>query len=126
MEQGYLIDTNVIIDNFGGKLPERSRVFLNEIDIIISSITKVEVLGWPGATKKNLRPLYDFMDVIKILPIDDAVIEKTIVLRQSQKIALGDALIAATALNYKISLITRNTKDFKNIKNLEVVNPFEV
>ncbi len=39
MEQRFLIDTNVIIDNFGNKLPDRSKAFLYSIDLIVSAVT---------------------------------------------------------------------------------------
>jgi predicted nucleic acid-binding protein len=81
MEQEYLIDTNVIIDNFGNKLPEKAKSFLYSLDFNISVITKIEVLGWQNATIKQLKPLYDFMKTINILPINDVIIEKTIKLR---------------------------------------------
>ncbi len=61
-----------------------------------------------------------------ILPISETVIEKTIGIRQSKKIALGDALISATALVYNLTLISRNTSDFKNIEGLTVINPYEL
>jgi predicted nucleic acid-binding protein len=36
---------------------------------------------------------------------------------------LGDAIIAATAIVRNLKLITNNTKDFLNIKNLKVIDP---
>lgn len=66
------------------------------------------------------------MDLASILPIDETVISKTISIRQSKKIALGDAIIAATALTNGLILISRNTKDFENIAGLKVVNPYEL
>lgn len=124
MEQGYLIDTNVIIDNFGNKLPENAKVFLNSLELVVSAVTKIEVLGWPNATKEQLSPLYAFMEAAIILPIDEAVIEKTITIRQSKKIALGDAIIAASALVHNLALISRNISDFKYIESLQVVDPY--
>jgi len=38
--------------------------------------------------------------------------------------ALGDALVAGTALTHNLTLVTRNTKDFDWIKNLPLLNPF--
>ncbi len=61
-----------------------------------------------------------------ILPIDDQVISKTINIRQNNKIALGDAIIAATAIVYNLTIVTRNISDFKNIENLMVVNPYDL
>ena len=54
------------------------------------------------------------------------IVAKTIQLRQKQKIKLPDAVIAATALVDGLKLISRNTKDFKNIKGLEIVNPYKI
>ncbi len=126
MEQRYLIDTNVIIDNFGNKLPGNAKKLLYSIDLTLSAVTKIEVLGWINATKEQLQPLYDFMEIVTILPINEAVIEKTITIRQIQKIALGDAIIAATALVYDLVLISRNLSDFKNIEGLQVIDPHKI
>lgn len=123
MEQRYLIDTNVIVDNFADKLPEKAKTLLYSIDLTISAVTKIEVLGWINATKEQLQPLYEFMEIANILSINEAVIEKTITIRQNKKIALGDAIIAATALVYDLVVISRNTSDFKNIEGLKVIDP---
>ena len=123
MEQRYLIDTNVIIDNFGNKLSEKAKTLLYSIDLTVSAVTKIEVLGWINATKEQLQPLYDFMEIANILPINEAVIERTIAIKQVKKIVLGDAIIAATALVYDLVVISRNTADFKNIDGLKVIDP---
>lgn len=123
MEQRYLIDTNVIIDYFANKLSENAKTLLLSIDFTVSAVTKIEVLGWINATEEQLLPLYSFMEIIKVLPINEAVIEKTILIRQTKKIALGDAIIAATALVYNLVVLTRNTIDFKNIDGLQVIDP---
>jgi predicted nucleic acid-binding protein len=39
-------------------------------------------------------------------------------------IKLPDAIIAATALVYELTIITRNTKDFEKIEGLNVINPY--
>lgn len=55
------------------------------------------------------------------------LLQKTIHLRRvCKKLKLGDAIIAATGLAYNFALVTRNTKDFKNIEGLEVLNPNEL
>jgi predicted nucleic acid-binding protein len=46
-------------------------------------------------------------------------------LRQQRAMSLGDALIAATALNENIALATHNTKDFSWIKSLTVLDPIQ-
>lgn len=39
--------------------------------------------------------------------------------------SLGDAIILATAVIYKIPLMTRNSKDFDWIDDLILINPFD-
>jgi predicted nucleic acid-binding protein len=58
--------------------------------------------------------------------LNDIVISKTILLRQQHKIKTPDAIIAATALIHNLTLVSRNTVDFKSISGLKVINPYEV
>ena len=57
--------------------------------------------------------------------MDNNVVNQTISLRKSRKIKLGDAIIAATALVYSLTLVTRNVDDFKKIVSLKILNPWE-
>ena len=83
-------------------------------------------MGWFKATREQLVPLYTFIEITSILPIDDIVIEKTIGIRQVKKIGLGDAIIAATALANNLVLLSRNTSDFKEIEGLKVIDLYKV
>ena len=49
--------------------------------------------------------------------------KQTILIRKSNKIKLPDAIIAATAIVYNLTLVTRNIDDFKNISGLKIFNP---
>jgi predicted nucleic acid-binding protein len=60
-----------------------------------------------------------------LIQINQPVVEKTVLIRQQKKIGLGDAIIAATALVYNMTLVTRNISDFKSIESLIVLNPWE-
>lgn len=46
--------------------------------------------------------------------------EQTILLKQKYKLKLVDAIIAATAIVYKLPFLTSNI-DFKNIKELNLI-----
>jgi len=54
----------------------------------------------------------------------EEIVEETIRLKSTRKIKLPDAVIAATCLIHNFTLVTRNTKDFSGIKNLQIYNPF--
>jgi predicted nucleic acid-binding protein len=124
MGKRYLIDTNVIIDYTSNILSNEVCDFVENIfnaDFNISVVVKIEALGYnEEATKMKL--LEDFISTSTVIPLDDIVTQKTIELRKIKKLKLGDAIIAATALIYNLTLVTRNISDFKNIPELEVID----
>jgi predicted nucleic acid-binding protein len=125
MGEKYLIDSNSVVDYLGKKLPDSGMVFMNPIiDAVanISVITKIEVLGFRMTENEHEKLLEDFMHDAVVLALNDLVIDKTIQIRREHKIKLPDAIIAATALVYDFTLITRNTTDFTDI--CKVINPW--
>ena len=121
----YLIDSNAAIDYLRGSLSASGMTFMDDVvnDIPkVSIVSKIEVLGF-NTTPEAYKILTDFFDDALVLPLSDEVAEKTIELRKNYKIKLPDAIIAATALDYNFTLITRNTADFDKVQELTVVNP---
>ncbi len=124
MGKKFLIDTNVIIEFIGGILPkDRAQVAFDAIenDFNISVINRIEILGHPAANED----LSDFLDFAHQYELTPAIAEKTIELRKANKIKLPDAVIAATALLNSLTLITRDTNDFRKIKGLKVIAPYK-
>jgi len=123
MGQKYLIDTNVILDFMGRKLPVKSEVFLSKIiddQINISAINKIELLGF----SKLDQVILDLVSFAEIYHIDDAIIDKTIALRKKYKIKLPDAIIAATAIAHDFTLVSHNFKDFQKITELNFLDSY--
>lgn len=50
---------------------------------------------------------------------------QAVLLLQTRKMTLGDALIAGTALSHNLKLVTRNIADFQWIAGLTLYNPFD-
>lgn len=126
MEQRFLIDTNVIIDYTSDRFDDKGSVFVENIfntDFNTSIIVKIEVLGYNDVTTR-MQLLEEFLATATIIPLDIAVTQKAIEIRRIKKIKLGDAILAATALVYNLTIITRNTSDFKNIDGLIYINPY--
>jgi predicted nucleic acid-binding protein len=125
----YLIDSNTVIDYIAGIHPEKAIKWLNQIideEINVSVITKIEVLSFNPDIEDNYQILIEFFESAAIFGLTEEIVDRTIRLRQKQKIKLPDAAIAATALVNDLTLISRNTKDFKNIKGLEIVDPYKI
>lgn len=58
-----------------------------------------------------------------MLPIDPGVLEQAVRLRRRKRMSLGDALVAATALVHRLTLVTHNVGDFTWISELTVLDP---
>jgi len=62
--------------------------------------------------------------MLKRLFLTEEVEKQTIQIRKIKKIKLPDAIIAATAMVYNLTLVTHNMDDFKSIQGLKIINPF--
>ncbi|MBK9527922.1 MAG: type II toxin-antitoxin system VapC family toxin [Acidobacteria bacterium] len=118
-----ILDSNIIIYS---ALPEseRLREFISEHSPNVSAIRRLEVLGYPDIEDEDKDYFAGFFTVATVIPIETEIIDGAIALRDKRKMSLGDALIAATALEHRLTLVTRNTKDFKWIDSLTLINPF--
>ena len=117
-----LLDSNIIIYAF--KLQQLQH-FLTNRDVCCSVITCLETMGYHKLREDEERYLKRYFQIITVHPISDAVISIAIILRQQKKMELGDAIIAATALQQKQLLVTRNVQDFDWVDGLEVMNPLD-
>jgi predicted nucleic acid-binding protein len=126
----YLWDTNTVIYFLQKQFPRKAEQFvdsiLEESPPAISSITEIELLCWKTTDKKSLEILHKFVEDIIVFELDKPVKLKAVDIRKSSNLKLPDAIIAATALIHQLTLVTRNTKDFKNITGLQTANPFEL
>lgn len=93
-------------------------------DIRASNITRLEVLGYPHLSEKDKTDFHRLFEQTEIYPVSSAIIELAIQLRQQRKMSLGDAIIAATALESQQTLVTRNAQDFNWVEGLKVLDPF--
>jgi tRNA(fMet)-specific endonuclease VapC len=124
----FLLDTNVCIALLTGRAPEiaeRLR-FLSPTEIRLCSVVKAELLHGArrsGKPAENLRLLAEFFSPFDSLPFDDRCAERYGVLRTELEVAgtpIGpnDLMIAATALAFDVTLVTRNESEFGRVVGL--------
>ncbi|GIL21726.1 MAG: ribonuclease VapC [Bacteroidota bacterium] len=126
----HLWDTNTAIYYLQQHFPPTAEKYidglLTETQPCISAITEIELLCWKTATEKDLQVLHNFINDALVIELEQSIKVKTADIRKEHKIKLPDAIIAATAIVYDLTLITNNEKDFSNINTLKVVNPHKV
>lgn len=124
----YLWDTNIAIYFLQQQFSPEAEKFVDDLvkieKPVISVITEIELLCWKTANESDLQVLKNFINETTVIELDRNIKLKTADIRKNYLIKLPDAIIAATAFVYDLSLITHNYKDFENISGLRIVDPY--
>lgn len=112
----FIADTNAIIYLLSGKPYMRP---YEEARLGVSVITEMELLSFPHITAQELNNLHDLLSDCTIFPLDIFVKERAILVRRTHGIKLPDAIVAATAMEEGIPLITAD-KGFRKIAELDL------
>lgn len=126
MEVNLLLDTNILVYHVAGD-PVATK-FVDEVisnrSFRLSILSVVEFLGWHGHSDEKFDKCEELIGLATVFPVNRQIADKAIELRRQKKIKLADAIIASTALVNNLSLATRNTKDFRGISDLKLIDPF--
>jgi len=117
-----LLDSNIIIYAAQSEHAEL-RDFITTYAPMVSAVSYVEVLGYHKLSESRAALLNKFFATATMLPIDQDVLDQAVHLRQQHKMSLGDALIAATAIVHRLTLVTHNVTDFDWIAGLTILDP---
>ncbi len=113
----FLADTNFIIYlNEGNPLVEP---FL-DYDFGVSFVTEIELLGAFSISKTKKSQLNDILEDCTIFEMNAQIKKTCIKIRQEYKMKIPDAIIASTAMVYKIPLITSD-RDFEKVKEIDLI-----
>jgi predicted nucleic acid-binding protein len=119
----FTFDTNTIIYYLKGdrKVSDYiEEIFKNNPSIYISTITEVELFGFPKITDTEAYQIEKILETISIIPLDSRIARMAARIRQLYKLKTADSVIAATALFTGSILVTRNVKDFLKVENLQI------
>lgn len=124
----YLLDTNIIIDHLKGK--GKIDILWLEKGACISIITYAELLNGAYKSIKTNQNIF-LIDITidsmikKIINLDSDIIHSYSSIRaklekKGQRLDEFDLLIAATAIDQELILVTNNRKHFNRIPNLQL------
>ncbi len=123
----YVIDTNIFIYHLNNCLGRDGQMLLEQALLagsFVSIITRIELLSWHKHTEDSFNAASELLNNLTEQPLNEDIAQGCIKLRKKYRLKVPDALIAATALQLKLPLITRNVDDYKNVSGLKLVNPF--
>ena len=107
-----LLDTDVFVDHLRGARPIKA----GGHRVHYSVITRAELFAGNTASDVVSVLLAPFREV----PVDRAIAERAGRIRREAGVRLPDALIAASALEHGLGLVTRNKSDFASIRGVRV------
>lgn len=111
-----LVDTDVFIDHLRGARP----FVPGDSYVAYSVVTRCELFAGSRTDEGMVRRLLDpFVEI----PIERSIAEHAGRVRRQLQVTMADALIAATALEKDLVLMTRNVRDFSGIPGLRVETP---
>ena len=110
-----LVDTDVFIDHLRGA----RQLVVKKNRVHYSVVTRAELFA--GNTASDLVNL--ILQPFREIPVGRSVAERAGRIRRETGVRLPDALIAATAIENELRLVTRNRADFEKIRGLRMRGP---
>ena len=112
----YLADTNAVLYFLSGN--ECMKPYVSS-HFAFSVISEMELLSFPKITEDEEIRIREFLDESSCIGITDSIKDRTIKLRRAYNVKLPDAIIAASAIENNLALITADT-GFGRIKELRL------
>lgn len=101
-----LLDTNIVLYALQNRLDEP----LPETDVLISVISEIELLSFPGLSSAETTQIVSLLAQMTVVGLEDAVKAKAIQLRRNHKLKLPDAIILASAAVHGCQFITNDRR----------------
>lgn len=119
----YLADTTLLVDHLRKDVDAKEFLVVEAPSI---SQTSVAELIEGAKNKFHLNQINITISPLKVIPIDENISSSAINLMLEHFLSHGlkfmDALIAATAMENKLTLVTANVKHFAFIKGLKLMD----
>lgn len=111
-----LVDTDVFVDHLRGAHELRR----GDDTLSYSVITRAELFAGRATEESRVELL---LAPFRELQVDREIAEAAGRLRRESDLLMPDALIAATALEHGLALVTRNERHFAGVDGLDVRDP---
>jgi len=123
-----VLDSNILIYHLSGLLEGAAESMVKGAigsGAVISVVSRIEILGWPDHTPESYDRAARLIGLVTEHPLTNVVVERCIAIRRQQRVRIPDAIIAATAIELGLPVMTHNTGDFGRIDGLRVMDPLD-
>ncbi len=116
-----LLDTNILILHLSNQfvLPATGYRWF------VSTLTVFELLRYPGLSERETSAIRTLLTICDQLTVTSAVAERAATIAKTHRGNAIDLLIAGTALEHHLPLVTKNIKDFRHLPGLIVYNTID-
>lgn len=128
MHRSLLIDSDILIDHL--RKEKNALDFIETVIekghlIFLSVVSRAEI--YAGMRKGEYEAICSLFEIIKPVNVDATIADKAGEylgkFSKSYALNIGDAIIAATASEMELSLVTRNLKHYP-MKDISVLKPY--
>jgi len=113
-----VLDTNIVLYLLKGD--EKLATILDNVQLFVSVITEIELLGYYGLSSRDKTKIKLFLSECSIVSLNTEIKDLSITLKQKSKFKTPDAIVASTALFLQLPLITAD-KDFQKTEDLDLI-----
>ena len=113
-----LVDTDILIDYFNSGRYSRL-LHAPRTTVYYSVVSRKELLTKPGLKDAERRAILEALRRFRLIPVTRGIAARYARVRaQAPRIEREDALIAATAIEKRLPLMTRNWRHFRSVDGL--------
>jgi predicted nucleic acid-binding protein len=125
----FVVDTDILIDYLNGVKRMREVLDAPGPRIYYSAVTKKELLAKTGLSATERRRIRMLLQYHRQIPIDERIAERfssLLAKYANHGLRKVDALVAATAWSRRLPLLTRNTRHYRFISEISLLNLTEL
>ena len=115
-----VIDTNIALYLLGGD--RNLTAMLNGQNLIVSQITRMELLSFPDISRSELARVEVFLEAWPIEFLHPQIEKLAINIRRKHRVKLPDSIIAATAMHLDLPLMTADKRMERLLPEVQVVH----
>jgi predicted nucleic acid-binding protein len=121
----YTLDTNAILyylKDDADAVASLGNIFSQNVPLYVSAITELELFAFSNLSAVEEGLIEELLTTVAVISVDSHIARLAAFIRRQYRLKVPDSAIAATAMFTGSTLVTRNTRDFKRVSNLSLLN----